>query len=240
MKTLFASLLLVFSAMAVGATAAPTATGPAIKPFRADYVTMRDGKALGETRIEWSANADGSYTLRTTTRGTSGLAKLAGLDVSEESTVRWRDGLPETTKYDFKQDVAFSKRSRHADIDWTENRVSMKDNDKRASYETVPGMVDRHAVMLALANDLAHGNERYAYKVAMKDKVETFDYAKLDEKSIKVPAGDYTAVPMEQVRGPRTSTIWFAERAGWIPVQIEQVDEKKGETITLQLKSVKR
>lgn len=235
MKLLFASALLFGSAIV---SAAPSPVP--IKPFKADYVALRNGKALGETTIEWRANADGTYTLRTSTRGTSGMAKLAGLDVTEESTVRWRDGVPETTRYDFKQDAAFASKDRHADIDWSKNRVDMDDNDKQSSYETVPGMVDRHAVLVALANDLARRHDSFDYKVAMKDGIEDFSYTKLPDATIKVPAGSYDTVPLERTRKSRTSTTWFTERSGWVPVQIEQVDSKKNETITLQLKSLKR
>ncbi len=235
MKFLFTSTLFFCSAVAV---AAPSPTP--IKPFHAEYVAMRDGKPLGATTIEWRANADGTYTLKTSTKGTSGLAKLAGLDVTEESTLRWRDGVPETTRYDFSQDAAFSSKERHAEINWDDNRVDMKDNDKRASYDTVPGMIDRHAVMLALANDLAQHRDSFDYKVAMKDGIEDFRYEKLPNATLKVPAGSYDTVALERKRGPRTSTTWFSEKNGWVPVQIEQVDAKKKETITLQLKSIKR
>lgn len=235
MKILFATVLLLGSSVACAA-----GPKPSVAPFRADYVALRDGKELGATTIEWKANADGTYTLRTSTRGTSGLAKLAGLDVTEESIVRWQDGRPETIRYDFKQDAAFAKRSRHADIDWNGGMVSMQDNDDNNRYATQPGMVDRHAVMLALANDLARKSDRFDYKVAMKDGIEDFNYTRLENAAVTVPAGSYDTVSLQRKRGPRTSTSWFSEKAGWAPVQIEQVDAKKGETITLKLKSLQQ
>ena len=235
MKFMFATALLLSSAIA----SATPATVP-IKPFQAEYVASRNGKPLGVTTIEWRANADGTYTLRTTTKGTSGLAKLAGLDVTEESTLRWRNGVPETTRYDFQQDAALASKDRHADIDWTSNRIEMNDNGNNVSYDTVPGMIDRHAVVLALANDLARHHDSFDYKVAMKDGIEDFRYTKLPDATLKVPAGSYDTVALQRTRGPRTSTTWFTERSGWVPVQIEQRDGKKKETITLQLKSLKR
>lgn len=235
MKIVFGTVLL----LATGVASA-VGSAPSIAPFRADYVALRDGKPLGETTIEWRGNADGTWTLRTTTRGTNGLAKLAGLDITEESTVRWQDGRPETLSYDFRQDASFSKRSRHAEFDWNAGTVAMQENDDRASYAAVPGMVDRHAVVLALANDLARRNDSFDYKVAMKDGVEDFRYVRHANAKLTVPAGSYDTVSLERKRGPRTSTSWFSEQVGWVPVQIEQFDAKKGETITLRLKSLKR
>lgn len=235
MKLLFGTALLVATSLVSAATSTPS-----IAPFRADYVALRDGKELGETTIEWKSNGDGTYTLRTSTRGTSGLAKLAGLDVTEESVVRWNDGSPETVRYDFKQDAAFSKRNRHAEIDWNAGSVAMQDNKDRANYATVPGLVDRHAVVLSLANSLARKSEKFDYKVAMKDGVEDFQYSRSGNAKLSVPAGDYDTVALVRKRGQRVSTSWFSEQAGWVPVQIEQVDGKKNETITLKLKSLKR
>lgn len=211
-----------------------------IAPFRADYVALRDGKPLGETRIEWRSNGDGTWTLRTETRGTDGLARLAGLDVVEESVVRWNDGRPETVRYDFRQRAALSTRKRHADVDWQTGDVTMDDNGKTSRYRSEPGMIDRHAVVLAVVSDLGNTAKRFDYRVAMADAVEDFHYTRLGDETLTVPAGRYETTSLERRRGPRTSVSWFAKQAAWLPVQIEQLDSKKGETITLRLKSLQR
>ena len=88
-----------------------------IKPFTAEYQTLRNGKELASTTLELTRMADGTYRLRTNTRGTSGLAKMSGLDVLEESTVRWIDGKPETLRYEFTQEVAFGDKHRLGEFD---------------------------------------------------------------------------------------------------------------------------
>lgn len=210
-----------------------------IAPFKADYVTLRNGKELGRTTIELRANKDSTWTLRTTTNGTAGLAKMAGLDVVEESIVRWRDGRPETVTYDFRQDAAFKQRKRHADFDWSANQVHMTDGDSDARYALVPATVDRHALTLALASDLARNASVLDYKVAMKDGIEDVRYTRCGDESVTVPAGTYSTSCLERKREKRTSKSWFVKSLGWIPVQIEQV-ENKGDTITLRLASIKQ
>lgn len=208
-----------------------------IAPFKAEYQTLRNGKELARTTIVLSANADGTSTLRTTTLGTSGLAKMAGLDVVEESTVRWVDGRPETVNYDFRQDVAFRNKRRHGEFDWRGNEVHMVDGKDEARYDLVRYAVDRHALTLALASDLSRQATRFDYKVAMKDAIEDVTYTSCGDEKLSVPAGSFSTRCLERVRDKRTSRSWFEESNGWIPVQIEQV-EKKGDTITLRLASI--
>ncbi|MEP6882335.1 MAG: DUF3108 domain-containing protein [Dokdonella sp.] len=210
-----------------------------IAPFKAEYATLRNGKELARTTIQLSRNTDATWTLRTTTAGTSALAKMAGLDVAEESVFHWVDGRPETIHYDFRQDVAFKKKRRHGELDWKANEVQMVDGDSDTRYALVPYTVDRHALTLALAADLSRHATAFDYKVAMKDEIEDVRYTRCADISLTVPAGTFATQCLERVRDKRTSTSWFVESNGWIPVQIEQV-EKKGDTVTLRLLSISK
>ncbi len=232
MKRILAALL------AVCAFAEALANVP-VAPFTAEYSATRNGSELGRTTIELHSNDDATWTLRTATVGTSGLAKIAGLDVVEESTVRWHDGRLETVAYSFRQDAAMSKRRRSAQFDWNAGEVRMLDGDSDVRYALVPGTVDRHALTLALISDLVAGQSSYQYKVAMKSEIEDVGYSDCGGSRLTVPAGDYTVRCLERKREKRTSTSWFAESIGWLPVQIEQV-ERKGDTITLKLLTLRQ
>lgn len=224
--------------LVLGASGTAMATAP-IAPFTAEYTATRNGSELGRTTIELRANADSTWTLRTTTVGTAGLARMAGLDVVEESTLRWRDGRVETVAYEFRQDAAMSKKRRRGEFDWSANEVRMIDGDSDVRYALVPGTVDRHALTLALISDLAGGDAAYDYKVAMKSEIEDIRYTDCGGTTLSVPAGEYAVRCLERKREKRTSTSWFAESIGWLPVQIEQV-ERKGDTITLKMVSLRR
>lgn len=205
-----------------------------IAPFKADYATFRNGKEMAKTTIQLSRNNDATWTMRTTTEGTSGLAKMAGLDVTEKSVVRWVDGRPETLDYNFSQDVAFKKKRRQGTFDWDANEVHMVDGKNDERYALVPYTVDRHALTLALAADLSRRATDFDYKVATNDEVEDVHYARCADIRLSVPAGSFDTHCLERIRKKRTSTSWFAESKGWVPVQIEQV-ENKGDTVTLRL-----
>lgn len=207
-----------------------------IKPFTAQYQTLRNGKELASTTLELTRMADGAYRLRTNTRGTSGLAKMSGLDVLEESSVRWIDGRPETLRYEFTQEVAFGDKHRLGEFDHASQQVHMIDGKSDARYPLVPWTIERHALTLALAADLSRDATTFEYKVAGKKGIEDVRYTRCGTGKISVPAGSFEASCLERVREKRTSRSWFAPSLGWLPIVIEQV-EKKGDTVTLNLVS---
>ena len=221
------------------AVAAPSFADEApLAPFRAEYDAIRNGDALGKTTLELSDNRDGTWTLRSETRGTSGLAKLAGIHIVETSRFRWHDGRPEAIEYDYKQDSAIKSRTRHATF--ANGEVRVEEGGDAFHYAIVPGLVDRHAVTLAIALDLKQGATAFDYKIAVKDHVEDMRYERTGNESLQVPAGTYDAVLMRRIGAPgadrkRVARSWFSEKLGWLPVQIEQADKK--DTITLRLAS---
>lgn len=234
-----AALALTFCAMAP-AFAADTA----VKPFHADYATLRNGSEIGRTTLDLVDNGDGSWTLRSETRGTSGLAKIAGIHIVETSRFRWKDGRPEALAYDYRQGGAFKQRTRHADFDWNGGQVHVVEGDGDFRYAIAPGTIDRQAVTLAIASDLVRGATTFDYKVAVKDRIEDMRYTRGAGETLKVPAGEFKTVLMRRDGEPgadrkRVARSWFAESLGWLPVQIEQT-EKKGDTVTLKLISSNR
>lgn len=232
MKIRIATLALVLAAPCTAfADDAPLA------PFHAEYVASRNGDALGKTSLELSDNRDGTWTLRSETRGTSGLAKLAGIHIVETSRFRWHDGRPEAIEYSYKQDSALKNRTRHASF--ANGQVEVEEGGETFRYAIVPGLVDRHAVTLAIATDLKRNAQAFDYKVAVKDHVEDMRYERGGNESLNVPAGTFDTVLMRRVGEPgtdrkRVARSWFSEKLGWLPVEIEQ-SEKKGDTITLKL-----
>lgn len=239
MKRVLATLLV--SAMVCTTGFAAQAS---IEPFRAEYATLRNGSEVGRTTLDLSDNGDGSWTLRSETNGTTGLALLAGIHVIETSRFRWHGSQPEALTYDYRQEGALKQRTRHADFDWKQGEVQVHEGGEDFRYATAAGLIDRQSVTLALAAGLMRGTTTFQYKVAVKDRIEDMRYEREGIETITVPAGRFEAVLMrrEGAAGAdrkRVARSWFAESLGWIPVQIEQTS-KNGDTITLQLMSLRR
>jgi len=224
-------------AFALAGPSAALADEAPLAPFHAEYVAFRNGDALGETTLALSDDGDGTWTLKSETRGTSGLAKLAGIHIVETSRFRWRDGRPEAIEYSYKQDSAIKNRTRHASF--SNGQVQVEEGGQTFRYAIVPGLIDRHAVTLAMATDLKRNAQTFDYKVAVKDHVEDMRYERGGNETLNVPAGSFDTVVMRRVGEPgtdrkRVARSWFSEKLGWLPIEIEQ-SEKKGDTITLKL-----
>jgi hypothetical protein len=99
-----------------------------LQPMSATYSVMRDGKTIGDANYSLAANADGTWTLHSQTRGSAGMARLLGLDVREESTFRWTDGKPQGLHYDYKQDAAIKSKRREIDFDWNSRQAHVRDS----------------------------------------------------------------------------------------------------------------
>ncbi len=215
-----------------------------IPPFHAQYVTLRNGDAIGRTTLDWVDNGDGSWTLTSDTRGTSGLARLAGIHVVETSRLRWVDGRPQALVYDYRQEGGFKQRTRHAEFDWSAQRVRVRENNQDFQYPTTPGLIDRQSVTLALAADLMRGAANFTYRVAVMDQIEDMRYERGPDQTLSVPAGTYSTVLLVRDRigrnhRRRVSRSWFAPELGYLPVQIEQ-DDGKGDIVTLRLSELRR
>lgn len=215
------------------------ADAPALKPFHAQYLTLRNGQEVGRTTLELRDNGDGSWTLRSDTRGTSGLARMAGVRVVETSRLRWRDGRPQPLRYDYRQDSVLKTRTRHADFDWAAQRVHVRENGQDHDYTSVPGLIDRQSVTLALALDLLRGASHFEYAVAVADQIEPMSYVRAADAVVTVPAGSFPSAVLVRDRigrnhRRRVSRSWFAAQLGYLPVQIEQ-DDGKGDIVTLRL-----
>lgn len=223
------------------AAASAFAAEAPLKPFRAEYATFHNGSELGRTTLDLADNGDGSWTLRSETHGTAGLAKIAGVHIVETSRFRWKNGRPEALVYDYRQDDALKQRVRHAEFDWKASEARVREGKSDFRYALVPGTIDRQSVTLAIAADLMRNASTFDYKVAVKDHIEDMRYQRGETETLKVPAGEFKAVLMRRDGEPgadrrRVARSWFAQSLGWMPVQIEQTQDK-GDTVTLKLAS---
>ena len=71
------------------------AIAAAPKPFRAEYSALRNGEKLGVATIGFSARPGGRFELLTATRGSEGLAAVAGVSIEERSVLAWAGNRPD-------------------------------------------------------------------------------------------------------------------------------------------------
>jgi hypothetical protein len=207
-----------------------------LRPMTATYSVIRDGHTVGDANYALVANDDGSWTLRSQTRGSAGMAKLMGLDVREESTFRWQDGKPQGLHYDYKQDAAIKSKRREIDFDWRAQQARVRDNGKNFSYAIPAGTIDRSTVAVALGQALATGAHAATLPVAQKDHIEQQTFEARGEEKISVPAGSFEAIRIERTDAPGKARSWYAPNVTTLPLRVEQV-QGDGSTIVMELRT---
>lgn len=220
----------------VALTFACHAGAASLKPTSAKYSVVRDGKAIGDANYSLAANADGTWTLRSETRGSAGLAKLLGLDVHEESTFRWADGKPQGLHYHYKQDAAIKSKRREIDFDWGTRQARVRDNGRNFAYAIPQGTIDRSTVAIALGQAVAAGARDATLPVAAKDHVEQQTFAARGNEEIAVPAGRFDAVRIERTDAAGKARSWYAPDVTTLPLRVEQL-QGDGSTIVMELRS---
>jgi Protein of unknown function (DUF3108) len=207
-----------------------------LKPMSATYSVTRDGKLQGDSTFTLAANPNGTWTLTSVTKGTSGMARLVNADIREESTFRWKDGKAESLSYNYNQDSSIKHRTRHIDFDAAAKQAHSQENKDRYDYAIPSGTIDRSTLQIVLGAAIASGAHELNVSVAARDRVEDQRYSVNGTEKIDVPAGSFNATRVERMDVPGKGKSWYAANLGMLPVRVEQVSSDNS-TIVLELKS---
>jgi hypothetical protein len=225
----------------LAALAPALALAAAPKPYTARYEVLRNGDRLGEATITFAALPNGRYDFSSRTRGDGGLAAMLGVSIDERSILRWHDGRPETVAYNLSQKVGWKDKQRSLEVDADAGRVTSTDKGERIALPYSAGVLDRHAVSIALMQDLAAGREGdLDYTVAERRDVQQQHYRTAGTASVQTPMGTLDAVRVDRVRQSgdgRSTQFWLSARHGYVPVRMLQ-KEPDGESIEMRIVSL--
>lgn len=218
---------------------AALADDAALKPFEARFAVSRNDKPLGTMVMRLEAAQAGEWRFSSRTEGERGLASFLGVTIEERSTLRSNDGELTSVGYRYQQDMVGRHRSRELAI--ADGRARESDEDKRWTYAVEGHVLDRHAAVLGIAAHLAQGASKgtlFEVPVANKGKLEQWRFLVAANERIDTGAGPVDSVRVERLRdNPERKTVsWHAQRYGWLPVRVEQV-EPDGERLVSVLQS---
>jgi hypothetical protein len=234
-RTATALVLLLAAWLPVAALAA------APKPYTARYEVLRNGEPLGEATIRFVALPNGRYDFSSRTRGSNGLAAMLGVSIDERSILRWQDGRPETVAYSLSQKIGWKDKHSSLKIDAASRRVTSTFKGKEMALHYEAGLLDRHAVSIALMQDLAAGRQGdLEYMVAERSAVQQQRFRTAGNASVQTPMGTVDAVRVDRVRESgdgRSTQFWLSARHGYVPVRMLQ-KEPDGESIEMRIVSL--
>jgi len=221
--------------------AARAAAAP-LAPFHGNYTVSRNGSALGKAEITLAPDGADHWRFVTATKGSSGLAGMVGAEITERTTFRWHDGLPELVQSTYRQKVAWKDKAREIRVDPAARTVDSKDEKRSGTLAYEPNLIDRHGAVLSLAVQLAQGRTEFSLRVVHRQKISTDVYRAAGTETVDTPAGAFQATRIERIRegdSGRTTTSWLAPTLGHMPVRIVQV-EPDGERLEMVLSRIDR
>ena len=207
------------------------------KAFTANYVVFRNGNDLGVATIKLADIGSGRWELTTHTVGT-GIAAIAGVEINERSLVRWNDGKPETVDYSFSQKAGWKDKQRRITVNAKNHTIVSEDKEKTYSLKYQSGVLDRHAITIAIMQDLFQGKRGdFMYPVADRDELSTQLYRIIGNEKMDTTLGSFNSVKVQRIRenaNGKATTLWLASDKQFIPLRIEQ-KESNGDTIEMRI-----
>lgn len=235
MKTIKRTLAL------LGCLALAPALAVTPEAYQAQYEVLRNGRALGTADVRVSPASGGYWEMHSQTRGTRGLAAMAGIEVTERSRFRWTADTIEAVDYDYEQRAATRSRQRSVRVDAGAGRVVTTDRDNRQELAYQAGVLDRHILPLALARDLSAGRTgTLTYLVAERGEIDEHVYRVVGRERVDTPKGAIEAVKVQRERAnrDRVTTLWLDPANGFLPVRV--VQNEGGDSIETRLVSSAR
>ena len=245
MKTVLLMLAILLSGAPQTAFSLPkTSPAPASyqpKAYTATYQVFRNGSALGNATVKLSAAGNSRWELSSDTIGT-GIAAIAGVEIVERSVLRWNGGRPETMDYSFNQKAGFKNKQRSIRVNAQSNIIDSRDREKSYTLKYQPGVLDRHAVTVAVMQDLAQGKSGdLLYSVADRDELQTHAYRVVGNEKMQTALGPLNSIKVQRIRqnsNGRVTTLWLAADRQFVPLRIEQ-KESDGDTIEMRITSLR-
>lgn len=242
MKNFLLILAFMLPVAAQAAVSLPQAKeAPAYQPkaYTANYTVIRNGSALGNAVVRFSALGNGRWELTTHTTGT-GIAAIAGVEIDERSVIRWNQGKPETVDYNFNQKAGWKNKQRSIKVNAQSQQISSQNNEKTYTLKYEPGVLDRHAVTIAVMQDLSEGKRGdLQYPVADRDDLQTQLYRVMGNEKMQTGIGSFNSVKVQRIRenaNGKSTTLWLANDKQYIPLRILQ-NESNGDVIEMKIVS---
>lgn len=208
--------------------AGPAGADTSLTPYSAQY-DVKISIAGGRLDTELVAN-DGGYVATHIVRPTGWTRLFTHGTISETSMFHAMpdDGL-RPDRYHSEDTLSRDKGTMSIRFDWEEGTATGRVNDEAVVSHMEGIAFDRVAIQYELMYDLLNGRPSDEYLLFDVDELRPLTVRNIGHRTIDVPAGRFDAIGMqhETANSKRTTTLWCAEKLGYLPVMIEQYHKGK-------------
>jgi hypothetical protein len=133
------------------------------------------------------------------------------------------DGLT-PVRYEFDGGSGKDSDRSAIDFDWERSTASSVHEGEPAELRIETHIKDRLSADLQTVLELRAGEMPEAQHIAYRNSIRSYDLIQSGEETITVPAGTFKTVKFLRHRedSKRSTMIWFAVDAGFLPIRIEQ------------------
>lgn len=202
----------------------------ALKPFTADYTAQFMGmQADGRMTLTQESGNRWRYSLN---------VRNAIADLSQSTLFEARDGQWRPLSGSDSNQVLVKKTRRNATYDWEQGVATWSGDVKENRAGPVrlqPGDLDALLINLAIVRDVLAGRP-LRYRMVEDGRVKQLQYAVAGEETIDVGGKPMRATKVVSADGNKQTSAWIVEG---LPVPARIVQERKGETLELQVRQVR-
>jgi hypothetical protein len=199
-------------------------TAVQLPDFKATYELTRGSMKIGNSTIELSTGANGSYTYK-----------------SRSSPVRWvawflKDKLYETSRgtitdagirpdyYHYQRTGGSREREAKLAFDWERMVVENNVEDSPWEMDIPAGTIDKLVSQLGMMHALSNGQDDITFHIADGGKLKEYRFKVVGEETLELPAGTFETIKVTKLRDnkKRETYIWCAPALNYLPVRIWQ------------------
>lgn len=211
---LLAALLCAFSSAAV---AAP------LPGYEARFDLYRNGKLIGESRFALTVGND-RWVMTSESKGTKGLARLAGFSESSRSEGDWVEDRPRPMRFEQQVNSRIKDVSSAVEYDWAAGVARTRYEDGESELTIEPGTLDASTLSVWLQAALARGEREWTLDQVDEDEVEQVRFRARTDERIDTALGCLDVIVVEKVRDPsskRYTRTHYAPALNHAPVRVE-------------------
>lgn len=194
--------------------------------YQARYTLYRSGLVLGEVTHTMRSLGQERFVLESQMRTTGLISWLRKEKITEHSEWTYEQNGIRPLQYDFKR-TGSKDKSAQVIFDWKQNSA-LKKNGAAQTITLTPTTYDNLSYQLAIMHDLLNNRRALDYQVIGERKVSHYKFTVVGEETIDTALGKLKTLKLQRGNDRRLTTIWCAPKFSYLPVQIEQNDEKEG------------
>ena len=210
----------------------------ALEPFTATYEAWYEGSRQGDGVMRLVPAGNGRWTYSLDVRGTTGMAAIAGADLSQRTTFEVVDGRWRPLSGSDSSKLLFKSTTRNATYDWNRGEARWTGDvkpERAGPVKLQAGDMDAMLLNLALARDVAAGKP-LDYRLVENGRAKQHVYKAAGTEQVTVEGQQREAVKLVRTDDDKQTIVWIVKGLQ-VPVRILQRDEGQ-DKMDLRLKSI--